>query len=505
MVTGSTAVSVLRAALGLGTLVDEANAGEASVGAARAVSGGPQSTSGSRSRGRGRGRGSRAGVSVCATVTELGVAASAAVVNRSSTVAVLGAAVTEGRAKANLVPALSAAGAVSGDSAGRGGSRADSGRDASRRGRRSTGSGVTVPVGLGLVHALTHGDTPEATSLEGLNHGYGQVEGGELVNVVCNRKLALGGRVGSVDGVAEVVLSDLDPLTSELVVVIGVKIEVRNDISESLQDVLANSVARRVGRAHVGRVFANDVANGHLILDHLVVDLSLSDCGKILVGPGVGSDLVAVGDHTPDDSLPLLVDSTLADVVTGDEEGGLEASSGELVKNLVSVDVWAVVVGDGNGSSLATGVDTGTAVSDVALLRASIIASAGSSRGLVGVAARTKVEQAVRSIAVIPGVSTVSSARAAVTLSANSVAKTRSATVVGITTLTCEQVVRTLNSSGSSSTCSARRRSPDLDVARKAEELRGSLNTTVGGNEGSHRRGSKHLGETHYVGGESVI
>ena len=90
------------------------------------------------------------------------------------------------------------------------------------------------------------------------------------------------------------------------------------------------------------------------------------------------------------------------------------------------------------------------------------------------------------------------STRAAIALSANSVAEVRSATVAGVTALTGEQVVRTLNAS-SSSTCSARRRRPDLDVARKAEELRGSLDTTMGGNKGSHRRGSKHLGETHYV------
>jgi hypothetical protein len=65
-------------------------------------------------------------------------------------------------------------------------------------------------------------------------------------------------------------------------------------------------------------------------------------------------------------------------------------------------------------------------------------------------------------------------------------------------------VVRTLDSGGSS-TCSARRRGPDLDVAGKTKELRGSLDATVGGSKGSHRRGSKHLGETHYVDVESMI
>ena len=228
------------------------------------------------------------------------------------------------------------------------------------------------------------------------------------MDVVGNGELALAGWLGGVDGVAEVLLSDLNLLAGELVVVIGVKVKIRNDVSKVLQDVLADIVARRVGRTHVCGVFADDVADGHLVLDHLVIDLSLGDGGKILVGPGVGSDLVTIGYHTLDDSLPLLIDSTLADVVTGDEEGGLEASSGELVENLISVDVRAIIVSDGNSSGLAAGVNTSTAVLNVALLGTSIVASAGSSRSLVGVATRTEVEQAIRSVAVFLSVSTVS-------------------------------------------------------------------------------------------------
>lgn len=228
------------------------------------------------------------------------------------------------------------------------------------------------------------------------------------MDIVSDSKLALGGRVGAVDSCAEVVLSNLDLFASELVVVIGVQVEVRNNIAERLQDILANSVARRVGRTHVGGVFADDVADSHLVLDHLVVDLSLGDGGKILVGPSVGCDLVALGDHALDNSVPLFVNSTLANVVTSNEEGGLESGSSKLVKDLVSVDVWAVIVGNGYSSGLAASVNTRTTIRNIALDGASIVASGGSSRSLVSITARAEVEQAIRGVAVIRSVSTIS-------------------------------------------------------------------------------------------------
>jgi hypothetical protein len=65
---------------------------------------------------------------------------------------------------------------------------------------------------------------------------------------------------------------------------------------------------------------------------------------------------------------------------------------GELVKNLVGVDVRAVVVGDGDSSRGLASVDTLASVCDVTLLRARIVAGAGASRGLVGVTSWAKVD-----------------------------------------------------------------------------------------------------------------
>lgn len=93
------------------------------------------------------------------------------------------------------------------------------------------------------------------------------------------------------------------------------------------------------------------------------------------------------------------------------------------------------------------------------------------------------------------------STRTAVTLSANSIATLRSATVARVTTLTSDQVVRTL----SGSTSSARSRIPNFDVVGKTKELRGSLNASMSGDKGCHQRDSEHLGETHCFELESMI
>lgn len=122
----------------------------------------------------------------------------------------------------------------------------------------------------------------------------------------------------------------------------------------------------------------------------------------------MGSDLVTFGNHALDDATPLLINSTFAKVDTGDEEGSLESSSRKLVKDLISVDIWTIVVGNGHSSRLQAIVDTSTTVPDTALLRTRVVASAGSGRSLVGVTTRAKVEETVRSVAVRRSISTIS-------------------------------------------------------------------------------------------------
>jgi arginine deiminase len=67
-----------------------------------------------------------------------------------------------------------------------------------------------------------------------------------------------------------------------------------------------------------------------------------------------------------------------------------------------------VIVGNGDSASLLADVDTTASVCDAAPLRTGVVACAGSTKCLVGVASRAKVNQAVRSLAVIFGRSAVS-------------------------------------------------------------------------------------------------
>lgn len=168
--------------------------------------------------------------------------------------------------------------------------------------------------------------------------------------------------VARVDAVLEVVLGDLDLLRSQVVVVVGVEIEVGNDVAKIRHDFLALSIAGRVRWAHVGRVFADDVPDGHFVLDHLVVNLLLGDEAKVLVGPSVRSDLMAVVVHLLDDTSPVLINGTLSDVVTGDEECGMGTTCFKLSHNVLGVDVWTIVVCNGDGSRVVADVDTTTAV-----------------------------------------------------------------------------------------------------------------------------------------------
>lgn len=117
---------------------------------------------------------------------------------------------------------------------------------------------------------------------------------------------------------------------------ISVQIEIGHNVSKISHIIRATGCGRAsgVGRPHIGREFANDVADGHLVLDHLVNTLLLGDLVEILVRPCVTSDLVAFGDHAADHSRPglgLVIDGAFSNVDTGNEEGCLKAIGGELV------------------------------------------------------------------------------------------------------------------------------------------------------------------------------
>jgi hypothetical protein len=174
------------------------------------------------------------------------------------------------------------------------------------------------------------------------------------------------------------------------------------------------SLATRCGRAgrvrgtHVGGELLDNVADSHLVVDHLVLSLLLGDGAEILVRPCVTGNLVAFGDHTRDDSRPgggSIINGTLGVVVAGDEESGLHVVRLEKIKDAVRINVGTVVESKSNISGVDARVDALATVLDVAELGTSNILSAFAIWHLVAVAARAVIDQTVRRCAVFLSVS----------------------------------------------------------------------------------------------------
>jgi len=142
-------------------------------------------------------------------------------------------------------------------------------------------------------------------------------------------------------------------------------------VAESSHVGLALTGAAGVRRAHVGRDLADDVAESHLELPHLVLAVNPGDCTQVLVSPGVGRDLVARGVHALDDINILLgdVDLALVDVVASDEKGSLSVVAVQNVQDVFRQNrLWAIVVSERNGTSLDAVVDTSAAIGNRANL-----------------------------------------------------------------------------------------------------------------------------------------
>jgi hypothetical protein len=88
----------------------------------------------------------------------------------------------------------------------------------------------------------------------------------------------------------------------------------------------------------------------------------------------------------------------------------------ELSHDLLSVDVWAVIVGDGNSVRLQTLPDSKTSIRNASKLGTSIIAGANSGRCLVRIAAWAEVKLTVRCRTIVFGVTAVSLSEVSVTL-----------------------------------------------------------------------------------------
>jgi hypothetical protein len=134
--------------------------------------------------------------------------------------------------------------------------------------------------------------------------------------------------------------------------VLGIKIEVDSVISKSLKigPAASSFSAVRKRRAHVGREVTEDVDKGLFVLLHLSKTHSLRDVAQIVVRPGVGSNLMALGNHTLDDGWvrSSRINLTLTVVVSGNEESSSGTIREEDIKQVVGIFGWTVVEGQAN-------------------------------------------------------------------------------------------------------------------------------------------------------------
>lgn len=231
----------------------------------------------------------------------------------------------------------------------------------------SSTSSSTVPVGYWVTEALANGYTLVSERGKSSKHVLGQVVGGLFVNVVTNLEpLAVRSSSATLGDVAlEPVLGALNKSGRVVLVVIGVDIEVSDVVTKVSHVSLALSSAAGVWWAHVGRDLANDVTKSHLVLPHLVLAIDLGDGTQVQMGPGVRSNLMALGVHTLDNIHKLCggIDLALVDVVASDEESSLGVVGSHQIQDVGGEDLLrTVIVGNGYGSWRNAVVDTVTAI-----------------------------------------------------------------------------------------------------------------------------------------------
>lgn len=170
------------------------------------------------------------------------------------------------------------------------------------------------------------------------------------MDIVGNRQEIYVLRVGIGKDAMDNIFGDLVGLRSCMEIVFSIQIEIGNVVSEICHGSATDIVAFRVRRTHVGWDLSDDVAESHLVLDHLGLLVSAIERRKIGMRPSVRSDVVSIGNHSLDNSRIRGgdVNSTFPVIVTSDEESGLDAVRCKQIKQVVSVDIRAIVKSQSN-------------------------------------------------------------------------------------------------------------------------------------------------------------
>ena len=240
--------------------------------------------------------------------------------------------------------------------------------------------------------------------------------------------LAVGGSSSTGGDVTlEPVLGVLDLAWVILVIVVSVDVEVDDMVTKVSHISLTLSSAAGERRAHVRGNDAENVAESHFVLVHLVETIALGDSTQIQVSPSVGGDVVArvVGTNDISAKLRSGVNFSFVDVVTGDEEGGLGIVGVKEIQDVgCEVLERAIIIGDGYSARRNALVDAGATIGDGAKFRASDGRSICSTWGLVLRACRSVGVLATGGVAIVvslaapcPGLAIVVSRRSGMSYS----------------------------------------------------------------------------------------
>lgn len=181
------------------------------------------------------------------------------------------------------------------------------------------------------------------------------------MDIVSQNNVLVAARVGRYSGRVPV-LGVLDQLRTVVLVVLGVNVLVHNMVTESghLSETARSSVALEIWSTHVSRDPTKQVAESHLVVDHLRCSDGAVYLIEIAMGPGVAGNVVACSVHAPHHSWPWegrIVHVSLGPVVSSHEESGLDIFRVQKIQKVIGVGERAIIECEGNHTGGCASLD----------------------------------------------------------------------------------------------------------------------------------------------------
>jgi len=210
----------------------------------------------------------------------------------------------------------------------------------------------SIPVGLRITKAVANSDSFIIILFNTFQHILDQSLCSVLMNIMGDNQKVLRIRRSPINLRVVVILGIYDEGWAVIVVIVGVHVKVDDVIAQIGHRSRAGASARGVWGAHVCRELPNDIADGRLVIVHLVSAVGFTECREVWVGPSMRSNLMAFAVHAFNQIAPLLcsVDGAFAKVVSSNEKRSLSTVCLERIQHLTGVYVRAIIKSQGNRS-----------------------------------------------------------------------------------------------------------------------------------------------------------